>query len=48
MLTFCPLQLLVEFVFLFLRVICRSKIGCDPLRVHGQQDVALKFAFVLD
>ena len=48
MLTFCFLLLLVQLAFPFLGVGCRSKIGGDLLRVHGQQDVVLILAFVLD
>ena len=48
MLTFCFLLLLVQLAFPFLGVICRSEVGGDLLRVHGQQDVALRFTFVLD
>ncbi len=48
MLTFRFLLLLVQLAFSFLGVICRSKVGGDLHRVHGQQDVALRLAFVLD
>ena len=48
MLTFRFLLLLVELNFPLLGVICRSKEGGDLLRVHGQQDVILILAFVLD